>query len=68
VRADEKLTAFLEWELVIRSVRKPKELRERVKYRSTDCCHAGKDFVDYVIRRFNLPPARLNKPQRLDLR
>jgi len=29
---------------------------------------SSKSLLDYVIRRFNLPSARLNKPQGLDLR
>ena len=35
---------------------------------STYCRGSGKNLLDYVIRRFNLSSARLNKPQGLDLR
>jgi len=38
------------------------------KQSSTDCRNDGKSFLDYVIRRFNLFSARLNKPQGLDVR
>jgi hypothetical protein len=43
-------------------------IAERVKQSSTTCRGSSKNFLDYVIRRFNLPSARLNKPQGLDLR
>jgi hypothetical protein len=42
-------------------------IAERVKQSSTDCRDDGKNLLDYVTRRFNLPSARLNKPQRLHL-
>jgi hypothetical protein len=33
----------------------------------TDCRDDSKNFLNYVIRRFNLSSAPLNKPQGLDL-
>jgi hypothetical protein len=36
--------------------------------RSTNGRGSRKNALDYVIGRFNLPSARLNKPQGLDLR
>jgi trimeric autotransporter adhesin len=35
----------------------------RLKNSSTSCRRAGKSLLDYVIRRFNLSSARLNKPR-----
>ena len=69
VHADEKLTAFLELESAIRAAERPEDsgAPDRLKSRQT-VADAGKSFLDYVIRRFNLSSARLNKPQGLDLR
>jgi len=40
----------------------------RANKSSKDSRDDGKSLLDYVIRRFNLSSARLNKPQGLDLR
>jgi hypothetical protein len=68
VHADEKLAAFLELESAIRSEQNAQRTAERVKQSSTNFRGLSKSLFDYVIRRFNLPSARLNKPQGLDLR
>jgi hypothetical protein len=68
VCADEKLIAFMELEAAIRGRQSAERIAERVKESSTNCRRAGKRFLDYVIRRFNLSSARLNRPQLLDLR
>jgi len=44
------------------------EPRRAENQSSTDCRDDGKNPLNYVIRRFNLSSARLNKPQGLDLR
>jgi hypothetical protein len=52
---------------ITKSTHEPHAVRG-VQQRSTDCRDDGKSLLDYVIRRFNLSSARLNKPQGLDLR
>jgi hypothetical protein len=66
VRADEKLSAFAFRRFPCRLLWLPKTHRTNVQY--TTLGSTGKFVLDYVIRRFNLSSARLNKPQGLDLR
>ncbi len=74
VSADEKLTVFLELESQlsketqsIPSVHSPRKLSGRTGETPNKARQivvgAGKSALDYVIRRFDLPSARLNKPQ-----
>jgi hypothetical protein len=44
------------------------KIRRNLTKSSTDCGDGDKNLFNYVIRRFNLSSARLNKPQGLDLR
>ena len=67
MHADEKLTAFLELESVIRAAKRPEDCGGR-EITLDKLTGSGKSSLDYVIRRFNLPSARLNKPQGLDFR
>jgi hypothetical protein len=67
VHADEKLTAFLELELMICAAERQRTA-EGVKKSSTDFRGLSKSLLDYLFRRFTLSSARLNKPQGLDLR
>jgi len=66
VRADEKLTVFVGTRTGDSTGTTPREPPSGEikldKYRRT-----GKNLLDYVIRRFNLSSARLNKPEGLDL-
>jgi hypothetical protein len=68
VRTDEKLTAFLELESTIRAAELPENCRVRENKARQVVAASDKNALDYVIRRFNLSSARLNKPQELDLR
>ena len=80
VRADEKLTAFVELESAIRASNEflrysGKRCQHAIlRYAacrnksSTDCRSAAKILLDYVIRRFNASSAGLKKPVGLDLR
>jgi hypothetical protein len=67
VHADEKLTAFMELEAVIRAAERLEDARGR-EITLDNCRGSIKSLLDYVIRRFTLSSARLNKPQGLDLR
>jgi len=74
VLADEKLIAFGELEAEISHAQRSEEpiaVYQARPYRLRSYIRlfgsANKFAVDYVIRRFNLPSARLNKPQGLDL-
>ena len=67
VRADEKLTAFLELDIgdCVPGFAAAKRIIQGVIFSAVGAANV---VLDYVIRRFNLPSARLNKPQGLDLR
>jgi hypothetical protein len=67
VRAEEKPSAFLELELGICTAERPQDCGAR-EISSTDCRDDGNSLLNYVIRRFNLSSALLNKPQGLDFR
>jgi hypothetical protein len=67
VHAEEKLTAFLELESAIRAAEHPEDCEGR-EITLDNCRGSTKCLLDYVIRRFNLSSARLNKPHGLDLR
>jgi len=59
---DERRDQWRSWAIrFLRSIR----IHDKI---STDYRDDDKRFLDYVIRRFNLSSARLNKPQGLDLR
>jgi hypothetical protein len=65
VHADEKLTAFVELDVAIRAAERPEDCQARA-ITLDNCRGLSKSSFDYVIRRFNLLSARLNKPQGLD--
>ena len=67
VRADEKLSAFLELESTIRTAERPQDCAgHEIKFDKLS--QSSKSLFDYVIRRFTLSSARLNKPQGYSLR
>src|SRR5207247_2972560 len=68
VRADEKLTAFVELESAIRTRQSAPEDCGARKVKLDKCRRTGKSFLDYVIRRFNLSLARLKTPVGLGVR
>src|SRR6476646_11927630 len=60
VRADEKLTAVLELQAAIRAPERPEDCEGR-EITLDNCRGSTKYLLNYVIRRFNLSSARLNK-------
>jgi hypothetical protein len=67
VRADEKLTAFLELESATPAAERPEDCGG-LEIKFDKLSRVSKSLLDYVIRRFNVSSARLNKPQGLNLR
>jgi hypothetical protein len=53
VHADELLTAFVELESVIRAAGRPEDCGAR-EIKFDNCCRAGTNLLDYVIRQFHL--------------